>query len=126
MKPGGVLGVEVRQEHDIDLSGRDAGLRQPLGDPRPAVEQEDLVTGLDQRRGPKALARGSLTTGAEQRYPDPVEGSGRGRKRCSEQTGEEQPTGVRHRGDLAWIIHEGLGMIARRFARQVGLDRRSQ
>ena len=29
-------------------------------------------------------------------------------------------------GWLAWIIHEGLGMIARRFARQVGLDRRSQ
>ena len=28
--------------------------------------------------------------------------------------------------NLAWTIHEGLGMIARRFARQVGLDRRSQ
>src|SRR4029078_610589 len=50
-----VIGMKVRQEESPDRTGRDAGLGQAQGRAASAIEEQPILSRLDQRGGPELL-----------------------------------------------------------------------
>ena len=62
-----VVGMQMRQQHGVELGAGAAGAEQPLRHARAAVDQEAPLAGADQARRPEAALIHLRTAGAQER-----------------------------------------------------------
>ena len=61
----GVIRVIVREKESVDPTDRHADLVEPDGRAAPGIDEQFLITGLDQRAGPKPIGTRRWHAGPE-------------------------------------------------------------